>query len=133
MARVPTTSRWAFVLLWIGRTIAGLWSVIFLLSITAELLSGYLPGGTLLSSVLNFTFGGIGLGGVIVSLWRPRAGGIILITNGIVSDAILLARIEPQAGIAEGLITNTLTMLLPGLLLIIARHAHDANFEKRSS
>ncbi len=123
-ARQSTMDRVASIFLWTGRAIAGAWGVIFLLSISAELASGYLPGGSTFTSVLNFTSGALVLVGVALSFWRPWVGGVALILLWAASGLSSLLGLEPQADVQTGLVFGALTALLPGLLLIAASMIH---------
>jgi hypothetical protein len=118
--RLHVKDRWASVLLWVGRAIAGAWGVIFLLSISAELASGYLPGGNTFTSVLNFASGALLLVGVALSFWHAWVGGMALIIVWAATNLSLLLGLEPQADVPTGLVFGALTALLPGLLLITA-------------
>jgi hypothetical protein len=120
VARQPRTNRTASVLLWAGRAVAGAWGVIFLLSISAELASGYPPGGSTSTSILNFTSGALFLVGVALSFWRPWVGGVALLITWLASCLSLVLGLEPQSDVATGLVVGTLVALLPGLLLIAA-------------
>jgi hypothetical protein len=67
-ARHPNGDRLASVLLWTGRSIAGAWAFLFLLSLAAEVASGYAPGGSVFTSALSFALGGLMVVGTLVAL-----------------------------------------------------------------
>ncbi|HEY7022766.1 MAG TPA: hypothetical protein VH349_16735 [Ktedonobacterales bacterium] len=119
-ARQSNMSRLASVLLWVGRIIAGAWGVIFLLSLTGEAASGYPPGGSTFTSVLNFASGALTLVGVALSFWRAWAGGVTLIIVWAATSLSLLLGLEPQANVSMGLVVGAVVTLLPGLLLVAA-------------
>lgn len=119
-ARHYPMDRSASILLWAGRLIAGAWAVIFLLSLTGEVASGYTPGGSTALSVLYFAEGGLVLAGVALSFWRAWVGGVTLIAVWAASCLLLLLGLEPEADVPMGLVISTLTELLPGLLLVAA-------------
>lgn len=119
-ARQAHTDRTAPFLLWAGRIIASAWGVIFLLSISAEVASGFLPGGSALSSTFNFASAIFSLVGVALSFWRAWVGGLVLLVVWLTSCLTLVLGLEPQADIVTGLVVTSLVALLPGLLLIAA-------------
>ena len=112
--------RWASALLWAGRIIAGAWALVFLVSLIGEVASGYPPGGSAFTSILNFASGGLMLLGVILSFWRPWVGGAALIVEWVLSSLALMLGLEPLADVATGLAIGAVVALLPGLLLIAA-------------
>jgi hypothetical protein len=107
-------------LLWAGPIIAGAWGLIFLLSLISEAASGYLPGGSVFTSVLNFASGALVLVGVALSFWRAWVGGVFLIIVWAATALSLLLGLEPQANISMGLVVGAVVTLLPGLLLVAA-------------
>jgi hypothetical protein len=113
-------SRLASVLLWAGRIIAGAWGVIFLLSLIGEAASGYPPGGSTFTSILNFASGALALVGVALSFWRAWASGVFLILAWAEESLSLLLGLEPQADVPAGLVVGAIVTLLPGLLLVAA-------------
>lgn len=119
-ARQSDMSRLASVLLWAGRIVAGGWSLIFLLSLIGEATSGYPPGGTAFTSVLNFASGALTLVGVALSFWRVWVGGVTLTLIWGATSLSLLLGLEPQADVPSGLVVGAVVTLLPGLLLIAA-------------
>jgi hypothetical protein len=119
-ARQPHMDRTVPILLWAGRVIAGAWGVIFLVSISAEVASGFLPGGSALSSAFNFASAIFTLVGVALSFWRAWVGGLVLLVVWLTSCLTLVFGLEPQADIVTGLVVTSLVALLPGLLLIAA-------------
>lgn len=119
-ARASNLDRLASMLLWAGRTIAGVWALIFLLSLIGEVAGGYQPGGSAFTSILNFASGGLLLLGVAASFWRPWVGGVLLIIVWAASCLSLVLGLEPQANGPMGLVVAALTMLLPGLCLLVA-------------
>ena len=123
-ARRASMDRPASILLWAGRTIAGAWGALFLLSISAELSSGYQPGGSTFTSVLNFASGALFLVGVALSFWRPWVGGVVLLIVWLASCLSLLLGLEPRTDVPTGLVVGALVALLPGLLLVAASVIH---------
>jgi hypothetical protein len=119
-ARQSNMSRLASVLLWAGRIIAGAWGVIFLLSLIGEAASGYPPGGSAFTSVLNFASGVLALVGVALSFWRAWVGGVFLIIVWVEEGLSLLLGLEPQANVPMGLVVGIIVTLLPGLLFVAA-------------
>lgn len=117
-ARQSHMDRPASILVWAGRIIAGAWGVIFLLSISAEAASGYLPGGSVFTSVLNFASAIFSLVGVALSFWRTWVGGVVLLAVWLASCLSLVLGLEPQTDVRTGLVFTTLVALLPGLILI---------------
>ena len=125
-ARQLYLGRMASILLWAGRILAGAWGVIFLLSLIGEAASGYPPGGTMFTSVLNFASGALVLVGVALSFWRPWVGGVFLIAVWAATSLSLLLKLEPLADVPTGLVVGAVVTLLPGLFLVAAsmiRHA----------
>jgi hypothetical protein len=112
--------RLASVLLWAGRIIAAAWGLIFLPSLIGEVASGYPPGGSAFTSVLNFASGVLVLMGVALSFWRAWAGGVLLIIVWAATSLSLLLGLEPQANVPMGLVVDAVVTLLPGLLLVAA-------------
>ena len=108
------------ILLWMGRVIAGVWWVVFSLSIGAELVSGHPPGGSTVTSVLNFASAALALVGVALSFWRASVGGVVLLVIWLATCLSLLLGLEPQTDIATGLAVGAIVLLLPGLLLVAA-------------
>ncbi len=108
------------ILLWMGRVIAGVWWVVFFLSIGAELVSGHPPGGSTVTSVLNFASAALALVGVALSFWRAWVGGVVLLVIWLATCLSLLLGLEPQTDIATGLAVGAIVLLLPGLLLVAA-------------
>ncbi len=108
------------ILLWMGRVIAGVWWVVFSLSIGAELVSGHPPGGSTVTSVLNFASAALALVGVALSFWRAWVGGVVLLVIWLATCLSLLLGLEPQTDIATGLAVGAIVLLLPGLLLVAA-------------
>ena len=117
-ARHSNMSRLASALLWAGRIIAGAWGVIFLLSLIGEAASGYPPGGSTFTSVLNFASGVLTLVGVALSFWRVWVGGAALILLWVATSLSLLLGLEPQADVPAGLVVGAVVTLLPGVLLV---------------
>lgn len=103
-----------------GRVIAGVWWVVFSLSIGAELVSGHPPGGSTVTSVLNFASAALALVGVALSFWRAWVGGVVLLVIWLATCLSLLLGLEPQTDIATGLAVGAIVLLLPGLLLVAA-------------
>jgi hypothetical protein len=127
-ARQFYLGRMASTLLWAGRILAGAWGVIFVLSLIGEAASGYAPGGSMFTSVLNFASGALVLFGVALSFWRPRVGGVLLIMVWAATSLSLLLNLEPQADVPTGLVVGAVVTLLPGLFLVAAsmiRHARS--------
>lgn len=112
--------RLASILLWVGRVIAGGWWVVFFFSIGAELASGYPPGGSTVTSVLNFASAALALLGVALSFWRAWVGGVVLLVTWLATCLPLLLGLEPQTDVATGLVVGAIVLLLPGLLLVAA-------------
>jgi hypothetical protein len=119
-ARASNLDRLASILLWAGRTITGVWALIFLISLVGEVAGGYQPGGSAFTSIFNFASGGLLLLGVAASFWRPWVGGVLLIIEWTASCLSLVLGLEPQANVPTGLVIASLTMLLPGLCLLAA-------------
>jgi hypothetical protein len=119
-ARHFTVDRSVSILLWMGRVIAGVWWVIFLLSISAEQASGYPPGGSTFTSVLNFASAALALVGVALSFWRAWVGGVVLLVTWLATCVSLLLGLEPRIDVAMGLVVGAIVLLLPGLLLVAA-------------
>jgi hypothetical protein len=119
-ARQSNMGRLASVLLWAGRILAGAWGLIFLLSLIGESASGYAPGGSAFTSVLNFASGALVLVGVALSFWRAWVGGVALIIVWAATSLSLLLGLEPQADVPTGLVVGAIVTLLPGLLLVAA-------------
>jgi hypothetical protein len=115
-----TVDRLVSLLLWVGRVIAGVWWVVFFLSISAELASGHPPGGSTVTSVLNFASAALALVGVALSFWRAWVGGVALLVTWLATCLPLLLGLEPQTDVATGLVVGTIVLLLPGLLLVAA-------------
>ncbi len=126
-ARHTDSDRWASVLLWGGRIIAGTWAIIFLLSLIGEVASGYQPGGSAVTSVLLFAEGILLLVGVALSFWRAWVGGVALLIVWAASSLALVLGLEPQADVGVGLITGAVVMLLPGVLFIAASMTQHVN------
>jgi hypothetical protein len=110
----------ASILLWVGRVIASVWWVIFLLSISAEQASGHPPGGSTFTSVLNFASAALALAGIALSFWRVWVGGMMLLVIWLATCLSLILELEPQSDIATGLVVGAIVLLLPGLLLVAA-------------
>jgi hypothetical protein len=126
-ARHTDRDRWASVLLWVGRIIAGAWAIIFLLSLIGEVANGYQPGGSAVTSALLFAEGILLLVGVALSFWRAWVGGVALLIVWAASGLALLLGLEPQADVGVGLIMGAVVMLLPGMLFIAASMTHHVN------
>jgi hypothetical protein len=118
VARQSSTDRLASMLLWGGRILAGAWGLIFLLSLIGEAASGYAPGGSAFTSVLNFASDALMLVGVALSFWRAWAGGVALIIVWAATSLSLLLGLEPQADVPMGLVVDASVTLFPGLLLV---------------
>ncbi|MDE3228365.1 MAG: hypothetical protein KGO05_00675 [Chloroflexota bacterium] len=112
--------RWAAILLWTGRIIAGAWAIIFLASLIGEVAGGYTPGGSALASAINFAQSVLMLLAVGLSFWRPWVGGVTLLVAWAFASLSLLLRLEPLSDVTTGLVFSALVALLPGLLLIAA-------------
>ena len=119
-ARRLAVDRSASFLLWVGRVIASVWWVIFLLSISAEQANGHPPGGSVFTSVLNFASAALALVGVALSVWRAWVGGVMLLVTWLATCLSLLLGLEPQSDVATGLVVGAIVLLLPGLLLVVA-------------
>ena len=126
-ARHTNSDRWASVLLWVGRLIAGAWAIIFLLSLVGEVASGYQPGGSAFTGALNFAEGVLLLVGVALSFWRAWVGGVALLIVWAASGLALLFGLQPQADVGVGLIMGAVVMLLPGVLFIAASMTQHLN------
>jgi hypothetical protein len=119
-ARQSNMSRLASLFLWTGFIVAGVWGLMFPLSLIGEAASGSPPGGSAFTSVLNFASGALTLVGVALSFWRAGVGGVALIIVWATTSLSLLLGLEPQADIPTGLVVGAVVALLPGVLLIAA-------------
>jgi len=118
-AKRLAVDRSASILLWVGRVIASVWWVIFLLSRSAEQANGHSPGGSAFTSVLNFASAALALVGLALSFWRAWVGGMILLVTWLATCLSLLLGLEPQSDVAPGLVVGSIMLLLPGLLLVV--------------
>ena len=118
-ARLHITPGWASVLVRLGRVIAGACALTFLLALAGEAVNQYPPGGGVMTRTLLFASGVVTALAVVVSFWRPRHGGLILVAERLASSHLAPVGAFLPGNTDMGIAFGMVTRLLPGLLTVV--------------